>query len=97
MDEKNKTAMQAPGGSPRLPFDLRLRSLKSSRQSLARILRAWGRGEISEQVAKTSTWLMSMFLAYLKESTSEELEARLAGIERKLGELEGGSHARRVS
>ncbi|MEX2443327.1 MAG: hypothetical protein WD492_06970 [Alkalispirochaeta sp.] len=71
-----------------VPFDLRLRSLKSSRQSLARILRAWGRGEIDEATAKTACWLLSMYLGYLKAGVEEDIERQLKELEGRVRQIE---------
>jgi hypothetical protein len=76
------------GGSPRLPFQPRLRSLKSSRQTLARIVREWGKGTISNEDGKTAAWLLNMLLAYFKAAETEEFETRLQELDRKLSKLE---------
>jgi len=70
--------------SPPVPFDMRLGSLRSSRQTLARLIREWGKGTISEESAKTGTWLMSAYLGFLKLESSEDIEKRLAAIEKAL-------------
>ena len=67
-----------------VPFDMRLGSLRSSRQTLARIIREWGKGTLSEQDAKTGTWLMSAYLGFLKLESTEDVEKRLAAIEKAL-------------
>ena len=81
-DDEGQTLPPAAGKG--LGFDLRLRSLNSSRQTLARLIREYGRGAIPQDVFKDLVWAMSQFLGYLKESQTQDLEARLAALEASL-------------
>ena len=76
--------------TPRIPYNLRLRSLKSSRQSLTRIIRSWGSGEVETATAKTAAWLLQVLLSYHKETELVEVMDRLAKLEKALKELEEG-------
>lgn len=100
MEETNKTVEQAPGGLPsiipRIGFDLRLRSLKSSRQTLARVLREYGRGTIDDATYRGLVWGLNNFLGYLRESGAEELEVRLKTLEAKLDEIEKGGRGANI-
>lgn len=91
MDENERNvkhdAATLPPSRP-IPFDLRLRSLKCSRQTLARILRSWARGEIDESTAKTGTWLFSMYLGYLKAGLEEDIEWQLKKLENRVKQIE---------
>lgn len=72
----------------RIPYNLRLRSLKSSRQSLTRIIRSWASGEISAENARMATWLLQVLLQYHKESELSEVSERLTKLEKSLAEIE---------
>jgi hypothetical protein len=71
-----------------IPYTLRLRSLKSSRQSLTRIIRSWGSGAIETATAKNAAWLMQVLLSYHKETEIIEVMDKLAKMEKRLKELE---------
>jgi len=75
--------------TPPIPYSLRLRSLKSSRQSLTRIIRSWGSGEVSTADAKNAAWLLQTLLSYHKETELVEVTDRLAKLEKALKDLEG--------
>jgi len=69
------------GGPPqRLPMD----SLKNARRSLARIIAAYYRGAIDERKFKMMVYGMNVLLGYLKEVETEELEQRVAELEKYL-------------
>ena len=74
----------ATSEGPRIPFDLRLRSLKSSRQTHARLLREYARGTIDEPTYKALIWGLSNYLSYLRAEREQELERRLDAIEERL-------------
>ncbi len=73
----------APEG-PRLPFVLRLRSLKASRQTHARILREYAKGTIDTETYRAVVWGLNNYLAYLKAEQAEELERRVIALEERL-------------
>jgi hypothetical protein len=81
MPEKEKNIS---GGPPRLPFSLRLRTSKSSKATMARIGKAYAKGEIPEDVFKNMTWFMSQYICFLKLDESIDLDARITAIERAL-------------
>lgn len=78
--------------TPRIPYNLRLRSLKSSRSSLTRIIRSWGSGAIETSVAKTAAWLLQVLLSYHKETELSEVLDRLSKLEKQLKAVEEGRH-----
>ena len=81
-DDEGLTLPHVPGKG--LGFDLRLRSLTSSRQSLARLLREHSRGTVPPALYRDLVWGMSQFLGYLKESQAQDLETRLSALETAL-------------
>lgn len=83
--------------TPRIPYNLRLRSLKSSRQSLTRIIRSWGSGEVETVTAKTAAWLLQVLLSYHKEAETAEILDRLTKLEKQLKELEEGRNREKRS
>lgn len=66
------------------PFSLRLRSLKSSRQTLARIVREHARGNLDRDTFKDLVYGMSHLLSYMKTEKELDVEARLEAIEDRL-------------
>jgi len=86
MSEKQvKTDKNISGGTPRLPFQLRLRTSKSAKNTLARIGRAYASGEIEADVFKNMTWFMAQYIFYLKNDEAVDFDCRLTAIERTLG------------
>ena len=73
--------------SPPIFFALRLRSLKSTRQSMARVLREYGKGTISQQVYKDLIYGISQFSALLKTEKEFDIESRLLQIEEVIESL----------
>lgn len=71
-----------------IPFSLRLRSIKSSRQTLARLIREWGRGNITEADAKTATYLLNILLGYHRAGLEESVELQLADLKKRITKLE---------
>jgi len=80
--EKNEKIVE--GTPPRLPFSLRLRTSKSSKNTMSRIGRSYAKGEIDETVFKNMVWFMSMYLNYLKQDDNIDLLCRIEAIERIL-------------
>lgn len=64
----------------RLPMD----TLKNARRSLARIIAAYYRGAIDERKFKMMVYGMNVLLGYLKEVETEELEQRIAELEKRM-------------
>lgn len=78
-----------PGGGGRVaPFDLRLGSVKSCRQTLARLVREYSRGKIEEGPFKTLTWGVSQLIAWWKLETELQIEERVKRLEEIAEELE---------
>lgn len=67
-----------------LPFRLRLASIKSSRQTMARLTREVAKGLISVQDFKTVAYGMQNLLAYHKAEADARIEERLTEIEDEL-------------
>ena len=68
-----------------LPFTLRLRSLKSTRQSMARVLREYGKGNISQKIYRDLIYGISQFAFLLKTEKEAEIETRLQAVEESIG------------
>ncbi|MCF7939506.1 MAG: hypothetical protein K9L68_12975 [Spirochaetales bacterium] len=66
-----------------LPYALRLRNLKCSKQSFARLLRAYSRGEISQEFYKDLIYGLSQYAHYLKMHSEQEILERLEKLEEK--------------
>lgn len=81
VDIQEETITQEPTLPPqRLPMD----TLKNARRSLARIIAAYYRGAIDERKFKMMVYGMNVLLGYLKEVETEELEQRVAELEKHL-------------
>lgn len=89
MKDENNTVVSPPErnetrqGDP-IPFPLRLRSVQSTRQTFARVLREYGRGTISEPIYKSIVYGLSQYQSYLRLEADMELEKRLEAIEEHL-------------
>jgi hypothetical protein len=66
---------------PALEFDLRLRTLKSSKNTFARLMRERARGTIDDGLFRSLIWAMSIFIGYLRLDAEQGLEDRLRAIE----------------
>ncbi|MDC7220807.1 MAG: hypothetical protein PQJ59_12805 [Spirochaetales bacterium] len=84
MLQKSETDVMA-SPQKRLDYDLRLRSIRSTKQSFARLCRSYARGEIEQEVFKTMVWALSQYTGLLKLSNEEEILKRLEILEEKLG------------
>lgn len=71
-----------------VPLTLRLRSPKATRQTFARIIREYGRGNLDERLYKSLVWGLSQYLGAFKIERELEIEKRLEEIE---DQLSGGS------
>jgi len=60
---------------------LRLRSATSTRQTFASVLRAYGRGEIPQDVYRQLVWGLSQFLSAFRLERDLAIEERLDAIE----------------
>lgn len=64
--------------------NLRLRTVKSSRQSFARILRAYAKGELDDTIFKAMVNGLNVYLSYLKTESEQTIEVRLTALEESL-------------
>jgi hypothetical protein len=78
--QEEKLSMEPSLPPQRLPMD----SLKNARRSLARIIAAYYRGAIDERKFKMMVYGMNVLLGYLKEVETEELEQRIAELEKRM-------------
>lgn len=86
----DKSRVESKGGPPeneKLNFDLRLSNPKGCRNTLARILREYSRGSISESFFKALTWGVSQQLAWFKHEREGEIEKRLEALEKTAEDL----------
>ena len=88
MPEDKRQPPEIPEGLPPMWFKPQLRTLKSARRTLARVIREWAAGTITPEDARLMSWLMNGLLGYFKESASTDLADRMAVIEKKLKKLE---------
>lgn len=72
--------------TPSLDFNLRLASLKSARQSVARIVREYGKGRVDEKLYKGVLYGLQTLLAFQKAEAEHEIERRLEEIEQAIAE-----------
>ena len=89
-DLQEQNIAEAEGGPPRRTgFDLRLRTLKSTRQTFARVLREYARGNMDEGTYRALVWGLSQFISGYKTEIDyvviEEIRARLGSLEDKKG------------
>lgn len=63
---------------------LDLDTLEDSRKSFARVIKAYGAGEISENMGRALTYMLSNYLNYWKLEKDLEIEERLDRIEEKI-------------
>ena len=63
------------------PLKLRLNTLPNARKSLARILRDYNTGKISEAQARTNGYMFEKLLQYWKTEMDMRIEERLDALE----------------
>ena len=74
----------APPKRGRVQFQLRLGSLKSTRATLARLVRKYASGEIDRETFKDIVWALSQLVQVMKIEKDSNLEERLDEIERRI-------------
>ena len=84
MLEKEQNNQGAASGG--CPFQLRLRSIRSSRQTYARICRERGKGTLDEKVYRSLLYGLNGYLAFLKLEKEEDLEVRITALEKIIKE-----------
>lgn len=72
-----------------VPFSLRLASVKSTRQSFARIIRAYGKGLIEREVFRDLVYSLSSFAVLLKMETDGDIDKQLAELQREVDAMKG--------
>lgn len=72
-----------------LEFRLRTRTLKTARQTFARIFRTYAEGKIDHETFRNMIYGLSNYLDYLKTEAEINILDRLAEIERRLKQIEG--------
>jgi hypothetical protein len=70
-----------------LGFRLRLRSIKSAKNSFARLLREFAEGNIDEKIFRSLVYGLSGYISILKLQLETQVEDRLREIEKKISEL----------
>ena len=87
-EQKQNATVQTAGLPPVLPFQLRLRSLKSTRQTFARLLREYGKGRVPESLYKNLIWGLGGLITAFKEEREESTAKKLEAVEERLERLE---------
>ena len=70
---------EEPSGTP-LAFSLRLRSLTSARQSVARLVREYGRGNVDYATYKGLLYGLQTLLSFMKAEREYQIEEKLDRI-----------------
>lgn len=81
----NPTGAAPP--APLVPFRLRLGRLKSTRQTLARVIREYSLGRVPEPVFRSLVWSIGQLVSTMKTETELQTADRLAEIEKRLEAL----------
>lgn len=81
MATQKRDTEKSPTGAP---SQLRLNTPVNARKTLARIIRLYNDGEIDEQRAKTSAYLLTQLLGFFKFEADMEIERRLEELEARL-------------
>ena len=63
---------------------MRLSTVTSSRQTLARVIRAFNAGDLSESDARTLRYLLDGLLGFFKHEADLRIEERIEEIEKRL-------------
>ena len=69
----------------RLSWKPRLGSLKTTRQTMARLFREWAGGNVDDQDFRTGTWALSQIVGAYRVEKELEIETRLREIEDEIG------------
>jgi len=62
-----------------------LSNLTAARKTFGRVIRAYGRGEVKENVYRALVYGLSHYLGYLKTERELDIDAQLAEIRERLG------------
>ena len=82
-NEAKKLENQAQG----VGFQLRLRTIKSAKNSFARLIREFAAGHVDDKVFRSLVYGLSGFINMLKLQLETNLEEKLKAIEKKLEDL----------
>ncbi len=85
-ENSEKTKNRKQGGRP-VPFVLRLGNHKSCRLSLARLNRAFARGEIEEKTFRVLVYGISNLLAWFKFESEQDILQRVERLEEMAEQL----------
>jgi hypothetical protein len=80
---KKQKSATSPCSLDLRPIHLRLGSLKSSRATFARIIRAYNDNKLEEKVFRGLVWAMGLYINYLKAEDFTVLEKRIAALEER--------------
>lgn len=72
---------QPDRGATPVPFQLRLGSPKTCRQTMSRIIREHAKGTIDGTTMRSLVWALGQILAYWRFERDGEIETRLARLE----------------
>jgi len=75
--EKPDNGTVGSGGPP----PLRLTTLKSSKTSFARVIKAYAEGTLDEKTYRNLVWALGVFIAYLKAESEQEIIKRIEALE----------------
>ena len=81
MNELTTKNKSTNSGTPPVPFNIRLGTIKSTRSTFARVIRAYADGTISDQIAKNLSWMIGQYTNILKLENEQDNEERLLALE----------------
>lgn len=90
MDED--TTKQEDSGELRkrpIPFAFRLASVKSARQSMSRLIREYGKGNIDRDAMRDCVYAISHLSNLLKMEHDSDLDKRIEELEAAIARLQG--------
>ena len=67
--------------SRRLPWRPRLGSLRTTRQTMARLFREWAAGTVADKDFRTGTWALGLIVSAYRIEMELSIEKRLQAIE----------------
>ena len=78
--EDKKDNLQVTPSTPAM----RLKNLKASRLSFARLIKSRAKGEIQDSTFRSLVWSLGLYIGYLKVENEIQLEERIKTIEKTL-------------
>lgn len=67
-----------------IPFQLRLGSIKSCRQTMTRLVREYGAGKVDDGTYRAVIWGLGQLISYWRLETDLRIEDRIDAIEKAL-------------